>query len=49
MCCSPALENAGRARALDDCVFAGGKLLASCTGEYRKPEDPAELTLWDLR
>jgi hypothetical protein len=26
-----------------------GKLLASCTGEYRKPEDPAELTLWDLR
>src|SRR5262249_41468496 len=25
-----------------------GKLLASCTGEYRKPEDPAELTLWDL-
>jgi len=25
-----------------------GKLLASCTGEYSRPEDPAELKLWDL-
>ena len=25
-----------------------GKKLASCTGEYRTPEDPAELKLWDL-
>jgi dipeptidyl aminopeptidase/acylaminoacyl peptidase len=25
-----------------------GKLLASCTGEYSQPENPAELRLWDL-
>jgi dipeptidyl aminopeptidase/acylaminoacyl peptidase len=25
-----------------------GKLLASCTGEYGQPTDPAELKLWDL-